>query len=194
MSKKLLAILFLLIAVPSVLYFIAQAIKTQPATKTPESATPSAQQNSQAPIPLATTAQTILTFSPSNYTLSSSTGSIDILIDTGANNASAVQLEISYDPKVLKNVAITAGGFFQQPIELLKKIDEASGRISYAFGAALSDKGKTGKGTVATISFISTLPKGQNTTIALLPQTIVTAEKEENSVLKETANATITNP
>lgn len=194
MSKKLLAILFLLIAVPAVLYFVAKvAMPPQPVVKTPQSA-PSTQQNPQTQIPLATNAQTTLTFSPAQYSLSSTSGSIDILIDSGANNASAVQLEISYDPAMLKNVAITAGPFFANPLELLKKINQTTGRISYAFGAALSDKGKTGKGTVATISFTSTLPKGQNTTITLLPQTIVTAEKEENSVLKETASATITNP
>lgn len=192
MNKKLLAILFCLIAVPVVLYFIAQATKTQPTTKAPESAANT--QISQAPIPRATNAQTILKFSPSNYALSSTTGSIDIIIDTGVNNASAVQLEISYDPKALKNVAITTGPFFTNPLELLKKIDQATGKILYAFGASLSDKGKTGTGIVATITFTSNIQKGQNTTITLLPQTIVTAEKEENSVLKETASATITNP
>ncbi len=183
MSKKLLVIIFFLIAVPTVLYFVAQATKT----KTPAS------QITQTPTTPIPNAQTSLAFSPANYTLSSSSGSVDLLIDTGTNNASAVQLEISYDPKVLKNVAITPGGFFPQPIELLKKIDEAAGRITYAFGAALSDKGKTGKGTIAIITFTATLPKGQSTTLTILPQTLVTAEKEENSVLKEATNATITN-
>jgi flagellar basal body-associated protein FliL len=97
-------------------------------------------------------AQTTLSFSPPvNAALNSY--STDVLISTGDNKTTAVQLEISYDPKILTNVNVLPGAFFTSPVVLLKKIDTVNGRISYALGINPSQKPTGGSGTVATISF-----------------------------------------
>ncbi len=184
MAKKILIGLFFLIAIPALLFFFTHKPKeANPAQTITNQATPT-----QKPL----NAQTTLAFSPSSYTLSSSSGSLDLIIDTNQNNVTAAQLEILYDPKVISNVAIIPGSFFESPIDLLKKIDPQTGKISYAFGAGLAAKPSQGKGTLATITFTTSLQKGQTATVTILPETIVTAEGEEASVLKQTTNAVIT--
>jgi hypothetical protein len=128
-------------------------------------------------------AQTELSFStpttatPSGY-------KTDVLISTGENKVTAVQLEIKYDPKVLTNVDVKAGTFFATPIILLKKIDTVSGRITYVLGISLGNKAAVGIGTVATITFA---PLSNQTTVKtpinFEPKTAVTAVGYAQSVL-----------
>ncbi len=116
---------------------------------------------------------------------------VDVLIDSEDNQVTGVQLELSYDPKVLGKVDIKPGSFLSNPVVILKKIDTTNGRITYMLGSQLGDAGVKGKGTVAVISFSKT---GDNETfIDFLPQTLVTAQGLDQSVLKETVSGVIGN-
>lgn len=113
----------------------------------------------------------------------------DINIDTTDNKVTGVQLEVSFDPLVLRNVDIVSGDFLTDPVVIQKTIDQANGTITYVLGAPLGGSGMQGKGVVAVISF--TKAGNAETTIGFLPQTLVTAEGQDESVLKETAGASI---
>jgi hypothetical protein len=126
---------------------------------------------SSTPVPQAT---------PSSYTT-------DVVINTGQNKVTAVQLELSFDPNVLTKVNIEPGSFFINPSVELKNIDTKNGRITFAISPG--DKvGALGQGILAKISF--TAPKNINPTkIDFLPKTKVSAEDTSESVLKSTIGA-----
>lgn len=135
--------------------------------------------------------QTTLSFSPNPLTATTSPSSLDILIDTGNNETTGVQLELNYDPKIIEVIDIKPAAFYQSPIVLLKKIDSAKGGVSFALGVSSINEVKKGKGIVATITF-NVLDKTKNkTSVVFLPETIVTAVGEEKSVLKTSTPATI---
>ena len=120
---------------------------------------------------------TPLTATPSGY-------KTDVQISTGKNEATAVQLEIVYDPKILTNVDIQPGSFFTDPTILLKQIDSVKGKITYVLGIGLGQKAVTGNGTVATITFSQI--SGQTkikTPINFGAKTVVTAVGYPQSVL-----------
>ncbi|MCL5019065.1 MAG: cohesin domain-containing protein [Patescibacteria group bacterium] len=112
------------------------------------------------------------------------TYSTDVSIATGGDKVTAAQLELSYDPKVLTNVQIKPGTFIQNPVVLLKKVDEANGRISLAIGIPLGQAAPTGTGTVATITFDEIPTATGSTILDFLPKTAVTAQGIAQSVLK----------
>lgn len=110
--------------------------------------------------------------------------SANVNITTNEDKVTAVQLEMSFDPKVLTNVDIKPGNFIQNPVVLLKKVDQENGRISLTLGIPLGQKGITGEGTVATVSFNELTAAKGSTVIDFLPKTAVTAQGIAQSVLK----------
>lgn len=116
---------------------------------------------------------------------------MDVNIDSDDNEVTGAQLELSFDPKVLGKVDIKPGSFLSNPVVILKKIDTASGKITYMLGNQLGEPGVKGQGTIAVISFSKT--GNEETFIDFLPQTIVTAQGLDQSVLKETVSAVIGN-
>ena len=135
--------------------------------------------------------QTILTISSTPIRLSTpSAFSSDILINTGQDHVNKVQLEISYDPKILTKVDITPGAFFTDPQVLIKTIDSENGRISFALGVQNGEVGLLGQGLLAKLTF-STLQKNATATasITLLPKSQVSADGVSESVLKSTVDA-----
>lgn len=114
---------------------------------------------------------------------------VDVLINSNENMVTGVQLELSYDPKVLTNVDITTGDFLLDPVVILKNVDITTGKISFVLGSQLGEPGVDGSGTVATISFRKA--GNAETTINFLPQTLVTAEGSETSVLREATSGII---
>ncbi len=190
MSKRTLFLIFALFIITFVLLVLALY---NPYSSNPKSPTQTIT------VPKEPIAQTILSFDILSSTPSSSstqsalqTYSLPINIETGKNKATAVQLELQYDPKVLTNVVVTPGVFFKNPVVLLNQIDVKTGRISYAFGIGLADQGVGGKGVVATITFDTKAGLPQQTQILFLPKTLVTAEGINESVLKLTNSATFT--
>src|SRR4030067_2808404 len=94
-------------------------------------------------VPFAKTTIT-LSSSPSAVTNELNLYSLDTQISTGDNKITAVQLEISYDPKALTNVDILPGDFLNDPIVLLKNVDEKNGRISYAIAIKMGQAAVSG--------------------------------------------------
>lgn len=139
--------------------------------------------------------QVTLGFSPNPLLLSPSLptgqGSLDVIIDTGNKKATAVQLELSYDPKVLSSVQLSPGTFFDNPIELIKNIDVDNGKISYAVAIAPNGIEKQGKGVVATVKFLANVQAVKATQISFLPKTLVTAAGITTSILKSSSPGSI---
>ncbi len=131
-------------------------------------------------------AQTSLTVAQPKVDLNGNS-TADILINTQGNKVTAVQLEMTYDPQVLGNVDIKPGPFFTNPTELLKKTD--GGKISYALGVGLGQKGVSGNGIVATISFTKLANTGK-TSINFASKSLVSAEGVIQSVLRNTKGVT----
>jgi len=75
-------------------------------------------------------------------------------------------------------------------VELLKKVDNQKGTISYALAGGLGQKGVTGGGTVAVITFQEKGKAGEIASINFLPKTLVTAQGTDKSVLKTAVGAT----
>ncbi|MCL4354736.1 cohesin domain-containing protein [Patescibacteria group bacterium] len=139
---------------------------------------------------VATYAKTTLAISP---TATKVTGEnlyeVPVMIES-TNKVSAVQLELVYDPKAISAVDVVVGDYFKNPTVLLKKIDEKTGRITYAFGLGLGQDTVTGAGTVAKIRF-SPNPGFRTTQINFLPKTQVSAIDQRKSVLKSSTSAVI---
>lgn len=145
-------------------------------------------------------AETILTISSSpissRSTISTPSAattlySTDVIIDTGNNKVTAVQLELSFN-KELTKVSIKPGSFFKNPIELLNRVDNQKGTISFALGTGVVRgriKGVRGKGTVATIYFEEKGTPGKYAQINFLPKTLVVGAGTARSVLKSTIPA-----
>lgn len=184
MSKRTLFLIFALFVITFVLLMMALYQPQAPkATQTATIKEPVAQTTLTFGSPLIATSSSIFTL---NY-------SLPINISTGKNKATAVQLELQYDPAVLTNVAVVPGSFFANPQVLLNQIDAKTGRISYAFGVGLTDQGVTGKGIVANLTFsarAAVIPT--KTAIIFLPKTLVTAEGVNETVLKQTINGLFT--
>jgi hypothetical protein len=115
--------------------------------------------------------------------------SIIVLLDTGQTTASGVQLMLSYDPKRFTNIAITPGDFFDNPTILQNSIDTTKGIITYAISVKPGDQQKKGQGSIANIYY--TLATGNLTTFSFLPQTKVTSEGINASVLKQTTSISL---
>lgn len=106
----------------------------------------------------------------------------DVVINTHGNKVTAVQLEFSYDPKVLGSFELKPGTFFSSSVELLNKVDKQNGKISYALGNGLGQKGVQGQGVVATLSFTKLKLIG-TTSISFLPKSLVSSQGISKSVL-----------
>lgn len=190
MSKKTLALIIGLIALTAFLLVIALSTK-EPKVATNEQTT----SNEPTPTPAA---QSVIAMEPNSIDLSRGiTGqqSVDITIDTGENQVTAVQLELAYDPKVVSNVTVRPSTFFSSPTVLLNQSDAANGRISYALGIAPAQDPVSGQGNVATVSFNVRPNSGvSESEITLLPKSLVTARGVGASVLKLSSGVTLQLP
>jgi len=144
------------------------------------------------PQPLSPLAHTVLSLSPNPLNIiAGGTGKVDVNIDTSDNSATAVQLELSYDPNMLENVNIQPAQFFSSPVTLINKNNPTTGRFTYAFGASPGGQDSPAKGLVATISFTAKNVQASKSDLTLLPETIVTARGEAHSVLKSSSGTQI---
>lgn len=187
MSIKTLSLIIALSVVAGIAVFIAVSPKNEAPPGAPQASIPK-------PTPTPNIAFTTLSIMPNPLTISTPNASVDVSIDTKTNKVTAVQLEFSYDPKQLTSVNIAQGTFFDNPIVLIKKIDSKKGLITFALGISPTQAAKMGTGNVATITFTSAIPKGGQTEIKVLPETLVTAEGIAPSVLKSSSGTTIIAP
>lgn len=189
MSKRTFALIFSLFTIAVVLVMIAVYNPSSYNADAPTAILPTIKSE-----PLA---QTELTFGMlSSFSIASPSGakiaySLPIKISAKNNKVTTVQLELSYDPNMLRIISFTPGTFFPKPVSLLNKIDEKNGRISYAIGTAPNDSGIQGDGVVAILTFQAKSPLRAETIISFLPKTSVTAEGVNQNVLKEAISARI---
>ena len=183
MSRRTLILIVVLIGITAILLAIALTPKQAPV--------PSVQK----PTPGISYAQTTLRINNTPTAVNSTSSAVpvystDVTITTGNNKVNAVQLELSFDVAHLYNVDIKPGPLFQNSVELLKKVDNQKGTISYALAGGIGQKGVTGGGTVAVITFSQKGKPGDLARINFLPKTLVTAQGIDKSVLKTAVGAT----
>lgn len=231
MSRQTLTLIIILFLFTSLLVFLAinqSSDNSGPTSPKPASPAPEANLNDPDSSLLFGDLQNIAsesaTASPSALQVSQSSQSeakkysLPILIDTGVNKVSTVQLELAFDPGALTDVSINPAEFFENPVILINQIDEVNGRISYAIAASQSNatgtfdfpfdaalsvspsasesgkkeisiKGMQGKGTLATLTFQINVRLETTTTISFLPKTYVLADGLEQSALNSTNSA-----
>lgn len=116
----------------------------------------------------------------------------DVNINPGGNKVTGVALELSYDPKVLGNVSISPGGFIANAIILRKEVDTTKGTIFLTLSTPKGTKGIEKAGVLAVISFskVGTGPASIN----FLPETLVTDQRYDRSVLDGTDSGNILLP
>lgn len=185
MSKKTYFLILLLVVVATYLAYLA-------AFGGPKKNQTNAPSPTHVTIPVY---QATLNFSPNPLVIAPQAdlaqGSFDVILDTGPQKATAVQLELSYDPKVLSNFDLKPGTFFDNPLELIKTIDPVNGRISYAVAIPPTGTEKQGKGVVATISFLANTQLAKATQISILPKTLVTAQGITTSILRSSNGGSV---
>ena len=183
MSRRTLILIIVLIGITAVLLAIAL---------TPSPAPVPVQQK---PNTYISYAQTTLRISNNPVVVNSTssaapTYSTEVTITTGNNKVNAVQLELAFDVIHLYNVDIKPGPLFQNGVELLKKVNNQNGTISYAIVSPLGQKGFSGSGVVAVITFAENGKPGDVAKINFLPKTLVTALGTDRSALKTAIGAT----
>lgn len=184
----------LFIAGLTILTVALVVIAISPKKSTAPSSTTSPKRVVVSPTPIVEK-HSVLSFAPNPLVLSATTATVSVSLDSsvgGSNRVTAVQLEMTYDPKAITVTSVTPATFFTNPFILMNKVDPAAGTISFALGAAPGSTGTSGIGNVATISFTSLMTQGQSTTITFLPRSLVTAEGQSQSVIKSTTNLQIT--
>lgn len=177
MSKRTLSLIGFLIIITAILLIIALSPKTTSPTPTvTASPTPSTSPK--------VVGNTTISLYPNPLVTSSNSASLDVLIDSGGDKVTAVQVEISYDPTVLTLKSIDQGAFLNNAFVLLKNIDAKNGRLSYALAINPNAAPVTGAGRVATLNFaVNTQSTTKNSQITLLPKSLVTAQGIYESVL-----------
>lgn len=187
MSKKTLALILGLIILTILLLIVA--LNQGKNLQNQNGATPSETSENEAPTP---PADTTLMISPNPVVMpTAGQGTAEVSIDTGGNEITAVQLEMSYDPTKIANVDITPGSFLPSPVVLLREIDEQEGRITYALAITPAQIPVKGQGAVATITFTQLPGTSGQTQLQLLPKSLVTANGTTKSVLKSAVGTTV---
>lgn len=179
MSKKTLALIFGLLVITILLIIIT----FKPNLSKPANVTPT-------PTPFAQTDLT-LHLTQISTTNSALPSKVNVDVTTGINKITGVQFVISYDPSVLKNVSITAGTLFANPVILRNNIDTSKGTISYIIAMPPSGRPYQGQGTAATISFNIKSTTKKQTIMSFSGNTIVTASGLRPSVLRTTKDVSI---
>lgn len=131
-------------------------------------------------------ADTTLSLSPNPLLLSSETGSVDVVIDTGSNSVSFVQIKLLFDPKYLSDMRVTQGPFLQEADILNTFVNQDLGTLTYILALPKNTKAIQGKGTIATITFKTTLKPDEKTALSFMKETLVTNDTFVGTVLKKT--------
>lgn len=159
----------------------------------------------QIPVKKQVNKDSVIFFSPSVLNMdnknSATSSSVDVFINSGINKVTGVQLEMSFDPKIIYNIIIKApddANFFgktENYIVLFKDVDMKNGRLSYALAITPSQTAKSGTGKVATLTFklnkATPVSKTAQTNIDLLNKTLVTGDNAYESLLKQVTPLTI---
>lgn len=181
MSKRTLILIVILLGVTAALLYLALSQgKQNIINKSPTTAN----------LDYAQTTLRIAPPAPSEDASASGTYSANVEIVTGSNKVDAVQLELSYDKDKITDVDVKPGPFLQDPTELIKTINQATGTISYALSSSPTQKSIAGSGVVAIITFREIGTTGEYASINFEPKTLVTSQEIDKSVLKTATSTT----
>lgn len=180
MSKRTLALIIVLLFITGILIAVALYPQKQ-STQTIYNSKPT-------PTPLA---QSVLSITPNPLVISSQSAVAQVAIDSGNNKVTAVQLEISFDPKKITKITLNPGDALENAVVLLNNVDMKEGRISYAIGISPTGVAKVAKGIVATMALQTILAPNEQTIINFLPKSLVAAEGVASSVLKSSVGTII---
>ncbi len=190
MKRTVMLIIFLIFAASILLIY---AISSQPVSKPALDINISPTQTVS--VTTTSSADSSLYFSPDYIELSTSdSASLDIMINSGKNQITGIQLEIGYDPEVFSEIILTPGKFLPQATVLLNENDEKNGRVSYALVLPPSVLPISGTGTVVNVRLTKSTDvsdASNPTTISILPKSLVSAIGIEGSVLREVKNASV---
>ncbi len=185
MPKKTLALISGLVLVTVILFVIALRSNQQ----TPGSKVQPSGQAAQ-PSPTESVAHSVLALAPNPVSvLPGGAGKVEVELNPSDNPVTAVQLELSYDPKAVRNIVITPGPLFTGGAVIINKNDPEKGTFTYAVGITPSQTPVTGLGVVATITF--TAGSAGTSQLTLLPTSLVTARGVASSVLKSSTGTEI---
>lgn len=143
-------------------------------------------------LPETTKADTTLRLSPSPLLLSSDTGKLDVIMDTGKNTITFVQLKLSYNSRQISDVNVLQGAFMSKATVLNTFVDQEKGTLTYIISFPKNENGIQGKGIIATISFKTSVKQNENTSFHFSPETQVTDATYPGSLLEKTSDAKLT--
>lgn len=134
--------------------------------------------------------QTQISFSPAIIdTIESpqSTYSAQVVVNTHGQKISGIQLDLAYDPAILRNVRVTPSQnnlFGPNPAVLINSIDPDLGRITLAISLPdLNDEEISGNASIANITFSTNTSSTPTAQISVLPKTTVRSIRSTNSLL-----------
>ncbi len=113
----------------------------------------------------------------------------DVILEPNGNKVTGIQLDLTYDPKVITVTDVAPGSFFSNPTVLDKTIDTQTGKITITIGTAFGSDPVTETGSVAVLTF-KKVGEG-NVVINVAPTTLVTDSRYSQSVLNTSVSADI---
>jgi hypothetical protein len=108
---------------------------------------------------------------------------VDVIMNTNQNKVTLTQLELSYDPDIMRVFDLKPTGLLQDAEIIQKNIDGKNGRISFWLGLNPGETFLQGEGSIATITFVKY--GTESAEIDFAPKTSVNAKGSEKSVLLE---------
>lgn len=112
--------------------------------------------------------------------------SVDLNMSTGGAKVTAVEVVLTYDPKIIGTPSVTKGSYFSN---VLSSPKISNGKIVFTYAVAPDDTGKTISGTIATIKF-KPIAKGV-TNMTFTSDTSAVAEGITDDVIKSTMESQI---
>ncbi len=121
----------------------------------------------------------------------STSETVDVILNTSGKPIFGAQIELSYDPEIIFDVAVAnpEGSFFGPDAFIrINEVNKDLGRVSYAITLAAQAEEKNGQGVVMKMNFKVNREKSKakETTITFLPKSMVATLKSSSSVLEQT--------
>lgn len=177
----LFSLLFFLVAATT-LWIVKQLNQKAPTTTKKETVTP----QKESTVPQFTRNYTSIAFNPATTFLKvQQTANINMVIDTGLNTVTGAEFILKYDPKYLEITSVTPAGFYEKPVVLANKNENAKGLYSYAIATMTP---KSGNGNLVTVS-VKALSFGSTKIEFLEDPKIADKNESSNNVLKTKENA-----
>lgn len=129
----------------------------------------------------------VLTLTPQDISLGAGKG-LDayVAVDTKDEKVTIVELQLSFDPKVIHIEDISPGDFFKEPVVLQEEIQNGGGKAVFVVGGR---EGTSGSGKIAQVK-ITGVANGSSA-LAFTRMTKVAAVDKVDSVLGKTNGALV---